>query len=1163
MKDSSKEEMSIEEKRYFFIQELEEIRKKKLISDKEYIRISDAYDRHVLEAIQRREEEVRLREEQEHSLQPDFRLDQNLIKTDTFEWPAELKIQKETASAKGKKKVAMKLEKTSEQLRERNISIVLITGVIFLLFGGLIWATSTWGILNVILKVVCISLVSIFFSINAWIAFKLKIKQTAFAFLTLASLFLPIAILSAAYYQIFGEYLSFQGEGRGLLGFIGGLICLLIYIKIANYFQSKLFIFISCVTFALTILFGMAYLTFTNEALFLIMSVFNLFFLLNLEKIKNNQKLLIFKPYALQFLAFKIMVETFVVLTLFVSNVIYSITLIITSMLFFIFAFRYKKTYLHVIFSIVFTYGYIHFVFHSFLDEIKVTAFAFLPFVFLGLYKYLKKADETLSKNFLYTSLISSSFVFIYIYAMFFSEPETHRFLALLILSAQFGYLSFEQKGKFYTYPTLILFNLSIYDLGSSFQLSVFSLFHLLFVVQVCLYLGLYVFNHHPKWGLFRNSTLAITSTIMAAITFLRYEEAKWLDLSLGLAVISGLFFITYYKERSKQPETVSTYGFPICIALSLLALYPSFYERNIEVSVHLIFVSMLMIGLGLVWKNREVKFFHIFFITGQCMSLLSFLSIMDDSLPPFVVTAMILIIIGINGWSVYLFHKHWLWLPVIITSIGLYVSLFDVFHFYSAVSNTAFYLMGSLVFYWAGEWIGKHSLNGGRYFFWYSQLMNMVAIPTGFMLIAFQNLNPWLYVIVLLLYVISALRARITWQRFCFTYIGLVVLYLQVLLFYFHELFVIYTASLSLFITAGIIIVLWVIANKEWKNILDYYLISFLNLAAFVHIFEVFLYGFSSKFEMAWVGYETLLLGFSWYLLLRRKWKQIVAFPLMLIWIYFTMYSEVLPVLLAVLIFFGWMAVMLVFSKWKYQGLIKKNESGIEMDYYRIFGFFFLLVMNRRVLENEIEMMALDIIVSCFVVVYFLVIRNWTVNPKERKIYLAVAVTFGLYPYQILLENIKVPDILITEVYIIPLFFIGPFLLRKIINRGTITQMIEILFVSFLFMILLMDALEGNTLNDALIIGTISLVSVMIGFLFKYKSFFLAGLGTILLNVYWNTHSLWGQMPWWFYLIIGGILLIATASFIEWKKQKENKTSKEILDRNKERVKSWFSKWN
>lgn len=39
-----------------------------------------------------------------------------------------------------------KPKKTPEQIRERNISVILLTGVILLLFGGLILATSSWGI---------------------------------------------------------------------------------------------------------------------------------------------------------------------------------------------------------------------------------------------------------------------------------------------------------------------------------------------------------------------------------------------------------------------------------------------------------------------------------------------------------------------------------------------------------------------------------------------------------------------------------------------------------------------------------------------------------------------------------------------------------------------------------------------------------------------------------------------------------------------------------------------------------------------------------------------------------------------------------------------------------------------------------------------------------
>ena len=364
MNDSPKDEMPLEQRRKIFKQELEMLREKRLIPKTDYIRISNAYERHVQQVMKMTEKARLLREKEERESSVHTNFIANVPKEESeIKLPTAFPTQKKTNSSESKKKVVTKIEKTSEQLRERNISIVLITGVILLLFGGLIWATSTWGNLNAVLKVICISLVSAFFAGNAFIAFKLKIKQTAFAFLTLASLFIPITILSASYYQIFGEYLSLQGEGRGLLGFIGGLLCLGIYFKIADYFQSKLFIFFSLVTFTLTAIFGMAYLTFTNEVLFLLMAIFNLFFLVNLEKIKNVKKLLLFKPYGLQFIMFKIIVEAFVMLTLFLSNIIYSVTLLITSVLFFILAYRYKKLYFHFIFSILFTYGYIHLVF--------------------------------------------------------------------------------------------------------------------------------------------------------------------------------------------------------------------------------------------------------------------------------------------------------------------------------------------------------------------------------------------------------------------------------------------------------------------------------------------------------------------------------------------------------------------------------------------------------------------------------------------------------------------------------------------------------------------------------------------------------------------------------------------------------------------------------
>lgn len=1169
--ESPNEELSLEKRKQIFKQELEILLDKKLIPKTDYIRISNAYERHV-QQMTRLEEKARLvtnREEQVQEQAP--RIHTNITEE---KWEQEgpavevtPTLSKISVTPESKKKIVAKVEKTSEQLRERNIAVVLITGVILLLFGGLIWATSTWDNLDAVLKVLCIGLVSVFFAGNAWIAFKLKIKQTAFAFLTLASLFLPITILSASYYQIFGEYLSLQGEGRGLLGFIGGLICLLIYFKIANYFQSKLFIFISFVTFTFTTFFGLAYFTFTYDVLFFMMAIFNLGFLFNLEKIKNIKKLVLFKPYGLQFITYKMTVEAFAMLTLFSSTTMYSFTLLITSVLFLLVAHRYNKVYFHYVFTVLFTYGYLHLVSNSILSQVDIIAFAILPFIFTGLFRYLKKENSVLSKSFMYTSLVISSFVFLYVFAMTFSEQETQVFLAFLILSAQFVFLSFEEKNKLFTYPAHLLFIISFVHLGFVFELSHSVLLHLLFVLQACLYLGLYLFNTNERWSLFRESALFISIFVLSGITLIKLIDQQWLALSILLAAISGLLLITYYKERSKQIETICSYGFPISLTLALISLHPYliensfYYEKNVEASIYLLLVSLVAIGLGYVWKEKEAHFFHVFYITGQVVSLLAFISLFNNSLPPIAVTLITLIIIGINGWSVHLYHQHWLWWPVLLTSIGAYCSLFAVFNFNSNSLDTAFYLFGPLLFLMISKVIGKWSSTGERYFFWYSQLMNAFAIPIGFAVIFFGDLSAWLYLFVLIIYVISALHAQIRWQKMMFAYIGFITLYLQVYLLVEDSQWIQYTISFTFMLTAGIILAIWGAANKQWKNIIEYYLLPYLFLAASVHVMEVLVKGFPSA-EIPWGVAETILLGSIWYLLIRRKWEQVMAVPLLLGFLYFMIYSYELPLVSGVIVLFIWMIVMLLLSKRFYEGIMKRTESGIMIDYYRIVGFLFLLGMNRRVLIDDAPMI-LEIMVSFLVVVYVWVIRLWTIHQQERKIYLAGAITLCLYPYQMILNQFSIPDLWIVEVHILPLFIIGTILLRKIINRGNQTQIIEIIFVSLLFLILMIDALGGNTLQDALIIGTISLIAVIVGFIMKYKSFFLAGTGTILLNVYVNTNSLWGQMPWWFYLIIGGIVLIAAASFLEWKKQKENTTSKELLDKNKQRLKDWFNKWN
>ncbi|MGE6720158.1 hypothetical protein ACQKGD_22775 [Peribacillus frigoritolerans] len=1559
MNDSSNEEMTLERRKRIFQEELDVLWERRLIPKSEYIRISRAYNRHFQLALhkQKRLEQEKKKsthgtetiigesadkriqdsqiEESSFQLRESSGLNESIMKDEkagyapiesgfeeSLEPVKEINdrkpvIQKQAIKREKPVKPAKpaKPKKTPEQIRERNISVILLTGVILLLFGGLILATTSWGDLNAVLKVLFIGMVSVIFAGMAFIASKLKIEQTSFAFLTLAGLFIPITILSASYYRIFGEYLSLNGGGRGLLGFLGGLLCLAIYCKIADYFKLKIFIFISIFTFAITCYFGLAFVTPTIEWMFLAIGVLNLLLLWNIEQLKNQKALTLFKPFIFQFIQFKIIVETFVILTLFSSNLVYSLTLMVFSVLFLIISVKLKKKYYEMAFSAVFTYGYIHLVYNSFISEYMIIAFALVPIIFTMLSKYLAKAKRTkLSKHFMITSLIESGIVFLYSNAMVYQENYAQIFVALMLVSAQLAYVSIQSRNSSLTYPAVVIFNLALLYLFFALPISFSTILNLIFVIQVVQYLGVYLYNRHPRYILFRKSTLLISPMIMLVILTIKFSEMDWLAVSAALAIISGLFFITFIKDETKHMKENALYGFPITFVLALVAFYPYLTESlewvrsNFSLSVYLMGVSLISIGAAYTFKKGYHKLFPVFSYNGQILSFLSLISTPFDSQNPLEASGVIAVATAINGWSVHIHRKHIFWVPVVITSASLYASLYDVFDFASMVLRIAFVLLGPIIFFLLGEWLGKYSKSGKLYFFYASHLANLLAIPVGYLLIIHTESSPFLYVAQLSIYILSALRAHVKWEKYVFTYLGFSVLFLQVHLFVVNMEQIVFITSICMMITAGLITILWGLSNKNWKGIMEYYLIPFIHLGISISILETAIRDFPLNRELVWVGVMTVQLLFAWYLLMQRNWRNYVAVPLGLAFIFYNMYVNTLPLVMAIIVLFVCMVVMLmasrrlfkgllnqegtkrvidhyrifgllylctlnlevfmsdtasailgifvslllpsyfilmgrftiykkeksiysgiaaiiglfpfiniidyahtlpivtslavlfgcmagmlllsrlyssgslkkngsgiisfdpfriyglfflidmnaeVFNDTKHQllqvivsllltayfiflrsltaeklerkiysniaalvslypfliivgyadslsvvmgllflfgcmsgmlllsrryfdGLIKKEEAGMTIDAYRIYGLLFLLAMNRGFPATETLTQLLEVFVSLLITVYFILIGSFTSDVKEKGIYvwltgilslypywiiimyadtlqpfvgtavlfgctaimvllskkyfkglldkggaglqldfyrvygllfliamnmdvltggpahfileiiaallipayfilmrstttgmlerksqLAAAILFSLYPYWVIVDQLTIPPVLEEEVNILPLFIVSTTLLRKIFVKGKITQYIESGIVFLLFLALIIDAMAGNTLYDALIIGTVSLAAMLFGFMMKYKSYFIAGTGTILFNVYMNTNSMWSEMPWWLYLIIGGGLLIGIASFFEWKKQKDNRTSKEVLEKNKQRITNWFNRWN
>src|SRR5690625_7364278 len=135
---------------------------------------------------------------------------------------------------------APKKKKTDQEIRERNITWLLGIGVVFLLIAGTFLATSTWYLLPDMVKTLIIALVAGLFIGLALLTDKvLKISKTGLAFYVLGALFLPIIILSIGFYGQLGHYLSIHGDGKYLLGALGAIVLLPVYMYMAEKLRSE------------------------------------------------------------------------------------------------------------------------------------------------------------------------------------------------------------------------------------------------------------------------------------------------------------------------------------------------------------------------------------------------------------------------------------------------------------------------------------------------------------------------------------------------------------------------------------------------------------------------------------------------------------------------------------------------------------------------------------------------------------------------------------------------------------------------------------------------------------------------------------------------------------------------------------------------------------
>lgn len=229
-------------------------------------------------------------------------------------------------------------------------------------------------------------------------------------------------------------------------------------------------------------------------------------------------------------------------------------------------------------------------------------------------------------------------------------------------------------------------------------------------------------------------------------------------------------------------------------------------------------------------------------------------------------------------------------------------------------------------------------------------------------------------------------------------------------------------------------------------------------------------------------------------------------------------------------------------------------NVSADKLDNLYMIGIITLLVINQilfRILyeKRNIIFEAFHSIISLVLIIclinnlgfnnfissiisIILFIILYLIYDDERMKY--TVISFIIYPLNLLLKTIDanvIKDILSLFIYMIPITL----LLRKVFNvEEDVSNIIEGVILSLMFVMFIFNI----NLQVGLTLGIISVLSIIIGLVFKYKSYNITGYVTLVLTVIIQTFELWGKMPWWVYLLITGIILVVLAALRESKKK-------------------------
>jgi len=1058
---------------------------------------------------------------------------------------------------------------TPEEIRERNITWLLNIGVLFLLIGGLFVATSNWESMTSIMKSGSIAIVSLLFYGIALLTKKvLHIDKTAFAFTVLGSLFLPIFILSLGWFGLLGSYLSIFGDGRYLLGMLGSLLPLICYLLIAKKLGSRLFVWFSYISLSSGVAFLLAGMKLRVDYFYLGMMAFNAILILVYHKIKSKDTIKLFTNEFIPYIQVNLVLSTLFMLFFFENEVIYSFNLLLTAIIYLSMMYVSGKKEYHFIFSIMVVYGAYQLIEHSFLDYFGEIVYALIGFGMIFVPKVL--GDKfSLNKVFQYTSAVVSGFTFIYIslegILLRAGNPSIVLMIAYFIIAVNFIYLSHSSQRRLFPYLGSVFVATGMYEaiallvrpFNVNFSLTLTITGFILFTIFGIADLSKYV-------KIIRTASKDLGIAIMALAIMSAIALLLWWELGVMLLLLVIAFFFLHQYEERMFFKKIAFLALPSALGLSVVAFgqeiisqYPVYHqEYGYSINFALGAVVVLLSSFGWL-KTAAKKLAEISLYTSQALYTIGMIHALLSPINLLWVQPLVLLS-GIGMF--YYFHKKTRakWVTFLV-SIAALLSYFSIIHaitlkvMFSFTLNSLIASSSTVILLMVAYLFRKKDSDISNAFAWTGHIIYPLAL--AFTWFAFNSDAVYSFILALFGYSASARLAMREWKISVFLY-GSFTSLLLIVSTVLDKILVQHIGHYEFPITSGLILFFALLVKGEFKRRTSFYLVPF----------SIFGIGFMLvTYPYGWLPYlitSVYSFGILFYLH-KIKWDVFGIIPLVLTFVAtveFLFLSEL--TWLEKLLLSGGLGILLtIVGQIVYKKLFERGTriQEIRVDGYTVVSFFYFWYMyffaNQELWSHALPGVLIAIAI-------------WL---QRKRVPISVSVfmsilggAYILQPYYAIITQLNIPPLWDREVRVLPFIILVIFIRQCLKDRfGDITKAVQWAVLIIVSLVLIQDGLASNTIYDAIILGSLSLLSMIAGMLLQIKSYFFVGAGVLLLNVFLQTRPYWGNMPWWVYLLIAGLILIAVASFNEWHKQKTQKGEKTFINILKEKVIEKIKKWD